>query len=93
MQGYTAPIKDLYFGITQLANLKEYSEMLKNQDIEPSNIKIIMELIKNGADVNALDNQGRSPVDFSFCCGGVDTDVSKLLRELGGNDGVDSEGK
>tara|TARA_B100001769_G_C22045617_1_gene561977 strand:- start:149 stop:829 length:681 start_codon:yes stop_codon:yes gene_type:complete len=55
--------------------------------------ELIELLINNGADVNALDNQGRSPVDFSFCCGGVDTDISKLLRELGGNDGVDSEGK
>ena len=56
-------------------------------------VELIELLINNGADVNALDNQGRPPVDFSFCCGGVDTDISKLLRELGGNDGVDSEGK
>ena len=43
MQGYKAPIEDLYFAITQLADLKKYSDMLKNEDIEPSNIKTIME--------------------------------------------------
>lgn len=55
--------------------------------------ELIELLINNGADVNALDKQGRSPVDFSFCCGGVDTDFSKLLRELGGNEGLDAEVK
>ncbi len=43
MHGYKAPIEDLYFAITKLADLKKYSEMVKNQDIEPSSVRAIIE--------------------------------------------------
>jgi ankyrin repeat protein len=48
-------------------------------------VELIELLIANGADVNSLDKQGRTPVDNTFCCGGADTEITRLLRKFGGN--------
>ena len=51
-------------------------------------VELIELLIANGADVNSLDKQGRAPVDNTFCCGGSDTEMTRLLRKFGGNEGT-----
>ena len=50
-------------------------------------------LIANGADVNSLDKQGKTPIDNTFCCGGAETEITMLLRKFGGKEGVDVEVK
>ena len=54
---------------------------------------LIKLLIANGADVNSLDKQGKTPIDNTFCCGGAENEISRLLRKFGGKEGVDVDVK
>ena len=54
---------------------------------------LIKLLIANGADVNSLDKQGKTPIDNTFCCGGAETEITRLLRKFGGKEGVDVDVK
>ncbi len=60
MHAYKAPIEDLFFVMTELADLKKYAKITNNLDIEPEYIKTILEEAdKFAANILApINNQG-----------------------------------
>ncbi len=43
MDNYQAPIRDIMFALTELANINQFSKKTRNQDISCENIKMILE--------------------------------------------------
>ena len=43
MDNYQAPIKDMMFALSELANLSAYSKKIDNKDLSSDNIKMILE--------------------------------------------------
>ena len=43
MENYQAPIEDMYFALTQLADIDELSKKINNEEISSDNIKMIIE--------------------------------------------------
>ena len=43
MEKYQAPIEDMYFALTQLADIDKFSKKINNEDVSSDNIKMIIE--------------------------------------------------
>ncbi len=43
MDNYTTPIEEMFFSITQIANIDKYSKKFKNSDVSSENIKLLLE--------------------------------------------------
>jgi hypothetical protein len=69
----------LYYTVT-LKNLESGSRERRDS------VKLVKFLIKEGADVNLMDNEGYSP--FFICAGSGETSVCKLLVDRGADSSV-----
>lgn len=52
---------------------------------KPENLKIATILLENGADVNAKDREGKTPLDYAITTG--DPEMIELFLEYGGAEG------
>ena len=50
----------------------------------------VAELIKAGADINALNTKGQTPVDMAVSMGKHGVEILKMLHDAGGKSGTDT---
>jgi ankyrin repeat protein len=74
-RGLSVNIKNFH-GKTALHSISYWEDGFESED-DHRNAKIAKELIEHGADINALDNDGETPLVLAVCYNGLE-----LLREL-----------